>query len=415
MSRGMVIVGAGEAGCRAALRLRAEGYDGPVTLVGAEANAPYERPPLSKDTQDGIIAPKLIAAAGQLEEAAIAYLPSTSATAIDRLAKTVTLNGGGLLIYDKLLLATGATPRRLDIMPDHGRILTIRTLEDARRFHGIVGPRVRLVMIGAGFIGLELAASARLRGAEVVVLETQERILKRGVPASIAAVLADRHAAAGVRIVTNARIIAVEPADSNVSIQLEGGEGLTADLVVVGVGASPNIELARACGLSCGNGIVVDARLATNDGDIFAAGDCCSFPAAHYEGRQVRLESWRSAQEQGEHAASAMLGNLDAFSKLPWFWSDQYDLGLQVTGLAEAAVRSVERKVDDQQLMMFHLAPDGRLLAASAIGHGTSVAKDIKIAERMIDAKVRLDPRQLADSNVKLRSLLQSQALEGAA
>jgi 3-phenylpropionate/trans-cinnamate dioxygenase ferredoxin reductase component len=409
--RGMVIVGAGEAGCRAALGLRGKGYKGPISLLGGEAHVPYERPPLSKpQAGDSAIAPRPIVAKEHLTEAGITYLGSTKAVAIDRAARAVALDDGRALAYDKLLLATGASARRLDKAPVDHRVVTIRTLDDARRFHSIVQPGAKLVMIGAGFIGLELAAIARQRGAEVIVIEALDRILKRGVPEPIAAIIAARHAAAGVRVVTGANIVAIEPGEADVTVRLETDERLVADLVVLGIGASPNVELARSSGLSCDNGIEVDAKLTTSDPRIFAAGDCCSFPAPLYGGKRIRLESWRNAQEQGEHAAHAMLGGAEPFDMVPWFWSDQYDLGLQVVGLADAAASSVERPIGEQGLVVFHLGQGGQILAASAIGSGTTVAREIKVAEAMIRNRVRADPTQLANSAIKLKSLLRPQS-----
>ncbi|BCH33640.1 ferredoxin reductase [Mesorhizobium sp. L-8-10] len=412
----MVIVGAGEAGCAAALGLRANGYGGPVALIGEEAQAPYERPPLSKPpTNGGAIEPKPIVTPSGLASAGITFLESTRVASIDRSAQTVAVGDGGIFAYDKLLLATGASPRRLNGLPTHERIMTVRTLDDARRFCRAVRPGVRLAMVGAGFIGLELAAFARQRGAEVVVLEAQERVLKRGVPAPIAAIIAARHSAEGVRIMANARIVEASLGPSQVAIRLGTGETLLADHVVVGVGASPNDGLARASGLACDDGIVVDGSLATLDPHIFAAGDCCRFPVALYCGRHARLESWRSAREQGEHAASAMLGDPAPFDAVPWFWSDQYELGLQVVGLAELSAGSVERKLRDDGLIVFDQAADGRLLAASAIGPGTSAAREIKVAEQLIRSRRGIDPALLADGGVSLKSLLRPEAIAGAA
>ncbi|ODR92384.1 NAD(P)/FAD-dependent oxidoreductase [Sinorhizobium alkalisoli] len=414
-ARGMAIVGAGEAGCAAALGLRARGYEGTVTLVGDEVHEPYERPPLSKPGADGReIEAKPIITRALLDSAGISFVSGRQAVSIDRAARSVAFRDGSTLDYDVLLLATGASPRRPNAWPRSERIMTLRTLDDARRFHRTVRSGLRLVMIGAGFIGLELAAVARQSGALVVVVEAQDRILKRAVPTAIADIIAGRHAEAGVRIVTGARIDAVEAEPSMVTIRLASGETVQADLVIIGVGASPDDALARACGLACDDGIVVDAHLATSDPHIFAAGDCCRFPLQLLGGRHTRLESWRNARQQGEHAASSMLGDNAPFNAAPWFWTDQYELGLQVTGLADPAAESIERRLGESGIALFQLAVDGRLIAASAVGPGTSVAKEIKIAEQMILGGCRPDPVLLADSSVSLRSLMRSaQPAEG--
>ncbi|TPE43422.1 NAD(P)/FAD-dependent oxidoreductase [Amaricoccus solimangrovi] len=399
---GMVIVGAGECGARAALALREAGYDGPVTLLDAERHDPYERPPLSKDA---ILAetpvPKGIGGAERLEEAGITFRRSVRAHALDRGRSVVICDDGSELPYERLLLATGARPRPLP-GAEGPRVATLRTLDDAARIRGELGPGKRLVVIGGGFIGLELAASARKLGAEVTVIEALPRLLSRAVPAEVAQVIQDRHTAEGARILTEARIAAIG-ADG---VTLADGTEIPADLIVVGIGATPNVELAAEAGLEIENGIAVDATLATSDPGIFAAGDCCSFPLPLYDGRRVRLESWRGAQELGSLAARNLLGGGEPISIVPWFWSDQYDMTLQIAGLADGAVSHVRREGKDGAFVIFHLAADGRLLAASGIGRGNAVAKDIRLAEMMIAKRAKPDPEALADPGVNLKKLL---------
>lgn len=401
-SRGMVIIGAGEAGCRAAVALREKGFSGKITLVNAEAHMPYERPPLSK----GISGHAPILATAQFEANSINHLASMTALEIDRHRKTVILQDGQVLAYDRLLLSTGASARLLPGLARGPRILTLRTLDDAEAFHRMIEPGVRVAMIGAGFIGLELAAVARRKGAEVTVIEAQPRILMRGVPEQIASILSDRHRAEGVRILTGAKLRDVRSEEEFVRITVADEQTIDVDLAVVGVGASPNTGLAEACGLACGNGIIVDGSLRTSDPDIFAAGDCCEFPAAVYDGQRMRVESWRSAREHGEHAAGAMMGAIEPFMNVPWFWSDQYDLGLQVVGVSNPDAKLVSRELDDGGLLVFSLAGDGVILSAGGIGRGNAMAKDIKIAELMIKSRLTPDPSHLADVSFKLKSLL---------
>jgi 3-phenylpropionate/trans-cinnamate dioxygenase ferredoxin reductase subunit len=371
---GMLIVGAGECGTRAALALREAGYDGPVTLLGAEPHPPYERPPLSKDAIVAASpAAKPIGGSERLAEAGIDFRPGLAVTEIDRAARVVRCDGAAALAYDKLLLATGARPRTLPL-PGAGTlsVATLRTLEDAVGIRASLGLGRRLAVIGGGFIGLELAASARRLGTEVAVIEALPRLLSRGVPAEIAAALYARHLEEGVSFHFGARIAELSPR----GVALGDGTLVPADLVV------------------------------TSDPAVFAAGDCCSFPHPLYDGRRLRLESWRSAQEQGTLAARNMLGEGEPTSAVPWFWSDQYDLTLQISGIADGAAAAVRRELADGAFVVFHLAADGRLLAASGIGRGNAVAKDVRLAEMLIARRGRPDPAALADPAQNLKRLL---------
>ena len=409
MNAGMVIVGAGECGARAAFALRENGYEGPVTLIGAELHAPYERPPLSKDaiTDEAHPTPKHIALAELFAGQGIDLITGREAVAIDRAARKVRLADGSVIAYDRLLLATGAVARSLPIAEAAGaRCLSLRTFDDAVRIRGLLKPGVRIAIIGGGFIGLELAASARRRGANATVIEAQPRILMRGVPEEVAAVIAERHTAAGAEILTGQGVEAIGRSADGVVIELASGHRIEADFLVVGIGAQPVTGLAADAGLTIDNGIAVDRLLRTSDAHIYAAGDCCSFPLEIYGGRRVRLESWRNAQDQGTHAARNMLGGAEAFGVVPWFWSDQYDLGLQIAGLADGASEVVRRDVGEGGFILFHLAEDGRLLAASGIGPGNAVARDIRLAEMMIAKRIKPDPAELASPDFKLKKLL---------
>lgn len=407
MARGMVIIGAGECGGRAALALRDLGYDGPVTLVGDEPHLPYERPPLSKEAMASD-APeiKAIVSDDLLAEKSIRHLPSLRAVAIERAAHEVRLSDGSSLSYDKLLLATGSTPRKLP-MPGLGpRCVYLRTFADALAIRAHLRPGNHIAVIGGGFIGLELAASARKLGASVTVIEAQPRILMRGVPAEIAGVIHDAHVAEGVDILCGAGIAAIDDNGKEVRLTLAGGPEITADLAIIGIGAVPLTSLAAEAGLAIDNGISVDAGLRSSDPDIFAAGDCCSFPLAVYGGRRVRLEAWRNAQEQGALAARNMLGAGEAHTDVPWFWSDQYGLSLQIAGLADEGRTMVRRDLGESAFILFHLAEDGRLVAASGIGPGNAVARDIRLAEMLIARRARPAPEALGSPEVKLKALL---------
>ncbi|MGZ2384360.1 NAD(P)/FAD-dependent oxidoreductase [Rhizobium brockwellii] len=402
-----VILGAGECGARAAFALREKGFAGEITLVGAEPLPPYERPPLSKAGSTDASDPKFIAAAEKYVENGIRLLTGLEAGDLDTPSRTVTLSDGSVLSYDKLLFATGAAARSFPGAPVGSRqIRSLRTHHDAAALRDAMKPGRHIAIIGGGFIGLELAATARLLGAEVTVIEGLERVLKRGVPEEIAHLLTERHRAEGVDIRCGVSIEALTADNGQALIRLSTGEAIEADLVLVGIGARPNVEIAEKAGLAIDNGIAVDIHLQTSAPDVFAAGDCCSFPLSIYGGRRVRLESWRNAQEQGTLAAANMLGLNEAVSAVPWFWSDQYDMTLQISGLAEGAATHQRRELGAGAFILFHLDADGRLIAASGIGTGNAVARDIRLAEMLIAAHAHPNPAALAASDIKLKSLL---------
>lgn len=404
-SSGMVIVGAGEAGVRAAFALREQGYQGTVTLIGDETHLPYERPPLSKTGAEAESVRPIVAEA-RFAEAGITLFRGRKVTAIDTAGHTLALGDGDSLPYERLLLATGASPRRLPGLECGTRVHVLRTVEQAAAIREVMRHGRHLAILGGGFIGLELAAMGRALGATVTLIEVQPRVLMRGVPEPLALALQTRHQAEGVNIICGVGIETITENVTSVSIALADGRRIAADALVVGIGAEPNTMLAAGAGLALENGIAVDDHLRTSDPDIFAAGDCCSYPVAVYGGRRVRLESWRNAQEQGNVAAANMLGKAEAFDAVPWFWSDQYDLTLQVAGLSDGATATVSRSVSTEAEILFHLDADGRLLAASGLGPGGAVARDIRLAEMLVARRAHPDPSALADPSVKLKSLL---------
>ncbi|WP_159588067.1 NAD(P)/FAD-dependent oxidoreductase [Chelativorans xinjiangense] len=389
----ILIIGAGECGVRAAFALREAGHEGGIALIGAEPHLPYERPPLSKTAPT---APKIIAEEAGYVEAGIALMRCSRVESINRAERRVRLSDGSALPYKKLLIATGARARRF---PGMEAARTLRSLDDARGILDALGPGLRLAIIGGGFIGLELAATARKLGTEVTLVEAAERLMARIVPAEIAEAMAGRHRAEGARLILGTGVAEVR---TN-GITLADGRIIEADMVVAGVGAEPETRLAAEAGLEVANGIVVDGRLATSDPHIFAAGDCCSFP---FNGARVRLESWRCAQDQGAHAARAMLGCEEAYARVPWFWSDQYDLTLQVAGLPDPSLGHVRRDLGGGAFILFQRDDAGRLVSASGVGSGNAVAKDIRLAEMIMEKGLRPDPTQLKDPAVNLKTVL---------
>ncbi|MBB6489129.1 NAD(P)/FAD-dependent oxidoreductase [Rhizobium lusitanum] len=404
---GIIIVGAGECGARAALSLREGSYLHPVTIIGEEVHLPYERPPLSKKILLNEGEPQSPAVLDELalQERNIRHIGGTTATAIDTSAKKLILSDGRALPYSKLLLTTGATPRRLPNVPTSSRIVYLRTIDDALALRPWIRADMHVAVLGGGFIGLEVAASARSRGAKATIIEAQERILKRGVAEPIAETMASLHRRNGVTIQCGVSVLDIEADEQRVAISLSDREMITADVLVVGIGAQPRIELAAQAGIAVDNGITVNERLETSVADIYAAGDCCSFPHPLYGGRRLRLEAWRNAQDQGILAAANLLGANRSHEAVPYFWSDQFDHTLQIAGLADEGRSVVRRDLGEGAFILFHLDGEQRLVAASGVGPGNRVAKDIKLSEMLI-AKHLILPIEALAGGVNLKSLL---------
>jgi 3-phenylpropionate/trans-cinnamate dioxygenase ferredoxin reductase subunit len=351
-------------------------------------------------------APRFVLDEEKLRQARIVHRAGIDIRAIDRAGKCVIAGDGSRLSYEKLLLATGSQPRRPSIAEQSARCVTLRTFDDALAIRSHLHHGIRLVIIGGGFIGLELAAAARQLGCPVTLIEVQPRILMRGVPDKIAAIIHAEHAARGVHLRCGVLIEAITETPAGIVVRLDDDTVIEADIALIGIGVVPETSLAESAHLAIDNGIAVDAFLATEDPDIFAAGDCCSFPLAVYGGRRVRLEAWRNAQEQGALAARNMLGAKEPHAAVPWFWSDQYDLGLQIAGLPDEGCETVRRDMAGGALILFHLAADGRLLAASGIGPGNTVARDIRLAEMLIARRASPPRDKLAAPEAKLKLLL---------
>jgi 3-phenylpropionate/trans-cinnamate dioxygenase ferredoxin reductase component len=323
----IVVVGAGDCGTRAALAIREKGFTGSITLVGDEPGDPYERPPLSKALLDDARA-KPITTASALRTLDI-VTASSAATRIDRDARSVALDDGKSLGYDRLLIATGARARRPPL-DGAQHVLTLRSAVDASRLRDRLTPGCRLLIIGGGFIGLEVAANAAAHDCSVTVLEFAHRLMSRVVPNRISEAVLERHRQAGVAIRFGIGVDRIEQRGDEFEVRLIDGSSMTVDVVMAGVGAVPNTELAAAAGLTVDNGIAVDIHLRTSDPNIYAAGDCCSFPHLLYGGVRVRIEAWRNALDHAETAARNLLGEDAVYERVPWFWSDQYELGLQI-------------------------------------------------------------------------------------
>lgn len=400
------MVGSGDCGTRTAVQLREAGFQGRVTLIGEEPEAPYERPALSKDVlRDDRGAPKVIASANQLAELDITWISGTRAVRLDRDRQEIALDDGRTVGYDRALIATGARARRPPV-PGPVAIAYLRTAADAARLRSQLQPGSRLLVIGGGFIGLEVAASAVTRGCDVTVIEFAHQLMSRVVPNAVADVIHQRHLDAGVDLRCGLGIDRIEPHGEAVRAHLTDGTNVVADVVLAGVGAVPNTELAGTAGLTIANGIAVDTHLRTDDPNILAAGDCCSFPHPLYGGQRVRLEAWRNAIAHVDVAAANLLDDDLVFDAVPWFWSDQYELGLQIAGLHAAASRQIVRGRDDGTELHIGLGVDGRVVSASGVAPGTAIGRDIRLIEMLIAKRATPRPADLANPAVSLRSLV---------
>jgi len=359
-----IIVGASLAGAKAAETLREEGFDGRLILIGAEPERPYERPPLSKDFLRGEAEGRpYVHAAGFYEQADIELRTGVTVRDLDPSAHQIGLEGGERLGYDKLLLTTGAEPRRL---PLEGRELDgvhyLRSVRDSEELGQRLGEGHRVVVIGAGWIGSEVAASARQKGCEVTMLEMSRFPLERVLGPELGSIYAEIHREHGVKLMAQTAVEAFEGQRKIERVRTDDGRTLDADLVVVGIGVAPRTALAEIGGLKIDNGIVVDQRLRTSAADVLAAGDVAN--AAHpFHGRHIRVEHWDNAIHQGEAAARSMLGREEPYERIPYFFSDQYEVGMEYVGYATDWDEVIFRgDLEAREFIAFWLK-DKRLLA----------------------------------------------------
>ncbi len=405
----VLIVGAGQAGVQTAEALRSGGYAGPITLLGDEPHGPYHRPPLSKAWLAGEMdaAQLVMRAPEMLARKGIELRTGVRVAAIDRAARQLQLADGSTLPYGALVLATGATPRALPLPGgDAPGVLALRGKDDASAIAECMAACLEaqqpVVVIGGGFIGLEVAATARKKGLAVTVLEAAPRLLGRVLAPMLSDWYAELHRSHGVQLVLDARIAAIETAASGevAGVRLADGTLVPAGLVVVGIGVQANDELAQAAGLTCERGIVVDACGRTSDTRIFAAGDCTARRLV--DGTLLRLESVQNATEQGKSVAAAVLGQERPFTATPWFWSDQYDKKLQMAGLSGGADRwAVRGDLASGSFSIYHYQGD-KLLAVDSV----NAAKDHLQARKLLDAGASPTAEQAADSAFDLGSML---------
>lgn len=408
----IVIVGGGLAGAKTAAALREQGFGGALTLFAAEAHLPYERPPLSKGCltgsatfDDAVVYPR-----EWYTEHDVDLRLGTRVESINVRAHEVRADDGSTTAYDRLVLATGAVPRTLPVAgADAPGVLYLRTREDADRIRAACGAGRRLVVIGGGWIGLEVAAGARAGGTDVTVIEAAELPLLAVLGPTLARVFADLHVEKGVTLCLSARLAEITTdGDRATGVRLEGGETIPADTVVIGIGVAPDVSLAAAAGLEVDNGVLVDASLRTNDPDVYAIGDIANVDHPVLKER-IRVEHWATALNQPAIAAAAILGHDAQWSELPYFYTDQFDLGMEYIGHVPHGTPDdvvIRGDLAGREFIAFWLAPDGRVLAGMNVNIW-DVVDDVKA---LILGGKPVDREQLADPSTELASLLREEA-----
>jgi 3-phenylpropionate/trans-cinnamate dioxygenase ferredoxin reductase subunit len=400
-----IIIGASHAAAQLVPSLRQEGWQGEIVIVGDEPHLPYHRPPLSKAFLSGE------KTAEELPIRPAAFYDKNEATlyhgyvrAIDRVKKSVLLENGDVLSYDKLVLCTGARVRKINVPgAELGGVHYLRNIADVEGIQAHIATGKNAVIIGGGYIGLETAASLTKQGMQVVVLEMAERILQRVTPPEVSSFYARIHAEEGVEIKTNVQVTQITGEQTVQSVLCDDGQTFPADVVIVGVGVIPNVELAEQAGLEVNNGIRVNAQCVTTDPNIFAAGDCTNHFNDMYD-CQLRLESVPNANEQAKVAAASICDNPKIYNSLPWFWSDQYDLKLQIAGLSRGFDHMVVRGDQDKgrSFAAFYYK-EGRLIAADCVNR----PKEFMLSKKMITQRSMLAPELLCDESVTVKALIE--------
>lgn len=400
-----IIVGASHAAAQVAPTLRQHGWEGSITIIGNEYFLPYHRPPLSKDflsgakgIQDIIVRPPSV-----YQNAGIRFALGITVDGIDRDDRCLILDDGHPVPYDKLVLTTGARVRKIDIPgADLQGVFYLRDINDVQQIRHFTDKAKSAVIVGGGYIGLETASSLRKLGMEVTVLEAMPRVLQRVTASQVSDFYSRIHREEGVDIVTGAQVEAIEGEEDVEAVVCSDGTRYPADLVVIGVGVIPNTELASSAGLAVDNGIVVDEFARTSDEDILAAGDCTSHVNPIY-GRRVRLESVQNAIDQATVAAKTVCGELQPYSALPWFWSDQYDLKLQIAGLNQGYTDVVIRgDIEASRSFAAFYLRDGKLLAVDAVNR----PREFMLGKKLILGEIDVDVTRLEDDGADLKDLL---------
>lgn len=401
MAETIVVVGGGHAAAQVLDSLRREHFAGRLIMIGEEPVLPYQRPPLSKKFLAGEFdAERLpIRPASFYESIHCELVLGNPVTAIDRAVRTLRLADGGKIAYDQLVLAVGGHARPLRVPgAELPGVHVLRTIADVNAIRARIAPGGRTVIVGAGYIGLECAATLRKLGMDVTVIEMMDRVMSRVVAPEMSRFYGAEHVARGVRLLTGRRVSAFKGNSRIAAVECSDGTCVSADFALVGIGLVPNTAIAEAAGIECDDGIAVDERCRTSDPNIYAVGDCCSFPSLRY-GRRIRLESVDNAFEQARTAAANACGREVVHDKTPWFWSDQYDLKLQIVGVSQHYDKVVLRGEPATRTFSCCYLRDGELIALDAVNHG----KDFMAARKLIAERARPDPARLGDDAIALR------------
>jgi 3-phenylpropionate/trans-cinnamate dioxygenase ferredoxin reductase component len=404
MTSSILIIGAGQAAAQAVDTLRREGFGGRLVLIGDEPHLPYQRPPLSKQYLAGGMPLERLPFRHQAfyDEHRVELRLGVPARSIDAGARRVTLGTGEALDYDRLILCTGARSRPLTCPgAELSGVHYLRTIADVEAIRAALKPGARVVIIGGGYIGLETAATARKLGCAVTVLEMADRVMARVAASRVSEYFEHEHRTQGIKIICNTRVVRLEGALAIERVVCADGSSYEADLLIVGVGALPAVELAQEAGLECDNGIVVDATCRTSDASIYAAGDCTNHPSKRFSMR-VRLESVDNAFEQGKSAALNVLGRETQHDRVPWFWSDQFDNKLLIVGLSQGFDQQVLRGDPATRAFTVCYLKGGELIAVEAVNH----SKDYMAGRKLIAERARPDPGKLADPQIALKDAL---------
>lgn len=404
----VVIIGAGQAGAQTIISLRQAGYEGNISLIGDETELPYQRPPLSKKYLSGEMEAERLYFRPQefYDKENVSLYLGRRAAEIDRKAKTVKLDDGTLLEYDALVLSTGSRPRPLPLPgADLQQVYDMRAISDIAAMQPHFTPGKKLVIIGGGYIGLETAAVARKMGLDTTVVEAADRVLARVTDPQISAFYERVHGEEGVTILTGVGVAALQGEGAVSGVELSDGRVLPADCVVVGIGILPNVELAEAAGLDVDNGIIVDENACTSDPAIYAAGDCTQHPN-NLLGRRLRLESVHNAIEQGKAVAAHILGTPKPYHDIPWFWSDQYDVKLQIVGLSGEHDSTVLRGDSDSRSFALFYFKGEKLIAVDAVNRPAEFMLAKKLVPQAAEGAL-IDPTRLADETISPKELMQ--------
>ena len=401
----IVVLGAGQAGYWLVKTLRQKDYKGPITLLGDEPHPPYDRPPLSKQVLTGEVEPQStwFITPDELAALAVEFRPGVRATAIDREARVVTTSPGAAVGYDHLVIATGARARRLDLPGEEAApVFYLRSMKDCLALREVMTGGRRIIVVGGGLIGLEVAAAGVTRGCEVTIVEAADRVMARVVGPEISRFYEALHRDRGATIATGRMPVSIAADGGGCAVEFADGTRVAGDAIVAGIGAVPDDAIARDAGLATDNGILVDEFGRTGDSRISAVGDVTN----HFNpllGRRIRLECWQNAQNQAIAVAQTLCGDGAAYAETPWGWSDQYGINLQMLGAPDSFEDGLMRGDPGQgSFSMFYLKA-GRIHAMAAVGAG----RDVSVSRRLIARDIEVDAERLVDAATPLKSLLQ--------